>query len=156
MALDAFLKYSNSALESDFSKPAFDAHKAREAIIKRLEKAEEQFTATEPSRGRKMYKVNNSVVELTLPFKVGGEVTHFIPSEQFQNALNALKTSVRKGEVDDQLITLSPAANATRTVATGLDRKPRKPMSEEAKAQMAARRKATMERNGTAPGRKSA
>lgn len=103
MALKDFVSLADDKLHEVFSQKPHDAAKAREAMVKRLDKAYEQFQATEPVRGRKLFKIQNGVVELTLPFEVAGKNVFHLPSERFVDALKHLKTSITKGELDDEL-----------------------------------------------------
>ena len=103
MALKDFVALADDKLHEVFSRKPHDATKSREAMVKRLDKASEQFQATEPVRGRKLFKIQNSVVELTLPFEIDGKSTFHIPSERFADALTHLKESVTKGELDNEL-----------------------------------------------------
>lgn len=103
MALKDFLALADDSLSNAYHKAAFNIDKARADVVARLKKAEEQFMATEPTRGRKMFKVNNSVVELTLPFNVDGKNVIYIPSERFADALKKLSDAVSKGEVDKEI-----------------------------------------------------
>ena len=103
MALKDFIALADDKLHEAFNRKPHDATKARETMVKRLDKAHEQFHATEPARGRKLFKIQNGIVELSLPFEVSGKSTFHIPSERFADALKHLKTSVTKGELDDEL-----------------------------------------------------
>lgn len=103
MALKDFLALADDKLADTYHKAEFNVEKARDAVKARLDKAVEQFTATEPTRGRKMWSVNRNVVELTLPFAIGGKNVVYIPSERFADAVKALQDSISKGEVDSEL-----------------------------------------------------
>lgn len=103
MALKDFLSLADDNLKTAYHKAAFNIEKARADVVARLKKAEEQFMATEPTRGRKMFKVNNNVVELTLPFHVDGKNVLYIPSERFADALRKLSEAVGKGEADKEI-----------------------------------------------------
>lgn len=103
MALKDFLALADDKLADTYHKAAFNVEQARDSLVKKLDKAVEQFTATEPTKGRKMWSVNRNVVELTLPFHVGGKNVVYIPSERFADAVKALQDSINKGEVDKEI-----------------------------------------------------
>ncbi len=144
MALKDFMALADDKLHDIFSKKPHDSAKARAAMLKRLDKTHEQFTATEPVKGRKMFRIQNGIVEFTLPFEVSGKSAWLIPSERFADAITHLKDSITKGELDDALkgdgVTNAPAS------ANKTPRKPRGALSTEA---LEARRQ-KMKANGTA------
>lgn len=104
MSLKKFLALTDIKLADKFHETPPDTDKLRKAAVKKIDKAIEQFSATEPARGRKMFKANNAVVELQLPFAVELETLHYVPSERLLDALNELKAGVEAGEADDALI----------------------------------------------------
>lgn len=122
MALNDFIKLADDKLHEVFSRKPHDPSKARNAAIKRLDTTHNQFIATEPARGRKMFKIQNGVVELTLPWAVGGKSVFHIPSERFADAISHLKESISKGELDKELET----ANSSNQPATARSGQPRK------------------------------
>ncbi|SFP94502.1 hypothetical protein [Sphingomonas rubra] len=126
MALEDFLALADDSLKTAYHKASFNIEKARADVVTRLKKAEEQFMATEPARGRKMFKVNNNVVELTLPFNVDGKNVLYIPSERFVDAVKKLSDAVGKGEVDKEIEAGAPSepenkprARAPRATGSG-------------------------------------
>lgn len=103
MALKDFIALADDKLHEVFAKKAYDPRRERAAMVKRLDTAHAQFTADAPTRGRKMWKVNNGVVELTLPFAIGGKSVFHMPSERFADAIQHLKDAIGKGEADTEL-----------------------------------------------------
>lgn len=103
MALQDFIALADDKLHELFSRKAYDPQRDRAAMVKRLDNAHAQFTATEPTRGRKMWRLNNGVVELTLPFAIGGKSVFHIPTERFADAIEHLKHAIGKGEADAEL-----------------------------------------------------
>ena len=103
MALKDFIALADDKLPEVFAKKAYDPQRDRAAMVKRLDTAHAQFSATEPTRGRKMWKLNNGVVELTLPFPIGGKQVFHMPSERFADAIQHLKDAIGKGEADTEL-----------------------------------------------------
>lgn len=152
MALNDFLSLADPKLANKFAVKAFDPTKPRETLAKRLDTAKSQFLSTEPTRGRKMFKINNSVVELTLPIEIGGATTHYIPSERFPHAIDKLKASLEAGELDKQL---EFYANGIGAETGTVERKKRRPLTEEQKAAAQRKRAATMAERGIKPGRKA-
>lgn len=104
MALKEFLAFVDDKLEKVFSEKKPDPAKAREPAIKAVDLTLKQWGQTEPVRGRKYFKVNNSVVAFTPPFTIGGKTTVHLPSERFPDALKALRASIEAGELDDELV----------------------------------------------------
>lgn len=152
MALTDFLSLTDEKLATTFERKSFDHQKARDAFVARLDRAAEQFNAGGPQRGRKMFSVNNAVVKLTLPIAIEGRSEFLIPSERFADALRQLRDSASSGDLDKQL-EAHPGAIGKRGDMRRT-RKPRAPMSEEAKAAMNAKRRATMAARGIKPGRR--
>ena len=103
MALRDLLKLIDSKLSDTFNQKSFDPAKARAPLLKHIEVTKRQFASTEPVRGRKAFKVSNSVVEYRPPVPIEGHSTCYIPSERFDDFLNALKTTVEAGELDKAL-----------------------------------------------------
>lgn len=115
-------------LEETFNKKAYDPAKDREWVIARLESAKTQFASTEGGRGggRKMWKLANGVVAFSpirkdgMSLVVNGQTTVFIPSERFNDFLNAMIEAVQAGEFDKEL-----AADTTAGTTVKVARKPR-------------------------------
>ena len=124
MALKDFVALADDKLHEVFASKAYDPKRDREAMIKRLDTAHLQFGATEPTRGRKMWKLNNGVVELTLPFAISGKSVFHIPSERFADAIDHLKSAIGKGEADAELKAHGEGGGA-RASAPRAGRKPR-------------------------------
>ena len=120
MSLKSFLALVDDKLHEIFERKAPDAAKARAKALKTIESAKRSFTATEPTRGRKAYKINNDVVAFTPGYKVDGRSTMLIPSSRFADALSALEKAINGGELDDALI----AGGDIATSAGGVSRKP--------------------------------
>jgi len=100
--------FSDAKLKKEFEKKGPDpraAEKLRSRFTKSLDTALGQFLATEPTKGRKMWKAQNNVVEFSpvfngSPVSLDGETTLYIPSERFSDFVGALKQSVAAGELD--------------------------------------------------------
>jgi len=120
MALKDLLALADDKLHEVFSSKPHDPSKARAPILKGIDRTAKQFAQTEPVRGRKWFKVANSVVELTLPFSISGKSTFYIPSERFPDFLEKLKSSVEAGELDKEI-----EAGAGATPPQARERKPR-------------------------------
>ena len=103
MALKDFLSLADDKLHEVFAKKEHDPRKDRAAMIKRLDTAHGQFQSETPVKGRKMFRLANGVVELTLPFEIGGKSVFHIPTERFSDAIQHLKDAVGKGEADEHL-----------------------------------------------------
>lgn len=136
MALD-FLKLIDAKLADVFHKKAHDPSKARQRAIKSVDTSMKQFEENPVGRGRKKFKLNNSVVEFTPGFEMGSAgLTAYVPSERFADFLKGLKSSIQAGELDKELEAAESGDTGKRSDA-GRVRKPRGPLSEEA---LAARR----------------
>ena len=130
MALKDFIALADDKLHELFARKAYDPQRDRAALIKRLDGAHSQFTATEPTRGRKMWRVANGVVELTLPFAIGGQSVFHLPTERFADAIEHLKHAVGAGEADGELQahsesrtgTAGPAPKAPKSQSTSTAR----------------------------------
>lgn len=116
-------------LKAEFERQGPDpraAQRNRDRFIKSLDTAARQFGSTEPTKGKKMWKAANNVVEFSPksgngPVLLNGSETHYIPSERFPAFLEALKQSVSAGELDDAL-----EASAGAEGASSGEKKPRK------------------------------
>lgn len=148
MALKDFLALADDKLHELFSTKKPDPTKARASLVKRLDTAATQFGSPEPSRGKKMWSVNNNVVELTLPVAIGGKSTYFFPAERFPDAIKSLKDAVNAGEADADLLSDGSDTSAAAP-------KKRRPLTEEQKAEAQRKRAATMAERGIKPGRKA-
>lgn len=118
MSLKAFLTLTDNKLREAFLKPEYDPTKARAKVIASLDKAVEQFGRIEPTKGKKMWKVNNKVVELSLPFALNGDHSFTIPAERFPDAVKNLKAAINAGELDKELEegnTASPQTSVSQT-----------------------------------------
>ncbi|MBD8734922.1 hypothetical protein [Sphingomonas sp. CFBP 13706] len=140
MSLKAFLTLTDNKLREAFLKPEYDPTKARAKVIASLDKAVEQFGRIEPTKGKKMWKVNNKNIELTLPFAIDGEHVFYSPAERFPDLVKNLKAAINAGELDSQLEegnTASPQSSVTQVA--GGEKKQRAGWSpERRKAQEAA------------------
>jgi len=103
MALKDFLALADDKLHETFSRKAYDPAKDRAALVKRLDTADNQFKSATPTRGKKMFRLANGVVELNLPISIGGKSRFLIPSERFSDAIASLKTAIGAGEADKEL-----------------------------------------------------
>ena len=145
MALKDLLALADDKLHEVFSRKPHDPAKARNAFIKRIDTTENQFKSATPVRGRKIFKIANGVVQVTLPFEIAGKSTFHVPSERFSDWLGHLRDSVSKGELDKELET-PPATSTAPKVGTRADagrkRGPLSPEALEARRQkMAAKKK---------------
>ena len=122
MALKDFLSLADDKLHEVFAKKDYDPAKDRAAMIKRLDTAHTQFQSATPIKGRKMFKIANGVVELTLPFEIGGKSVFHLPTERFADAIQHLKDAVGQGEADGHL-----KSGATNVAAPRQARKPDAP-----------------------------
>ena len=135
MALKDFLSLVDATLKTNFEQKKPDPAKARNSVLKRLDKAAEQSAQTEPVRGRKMFSINNNVMALELPFAIDGETTFYAPSERGADLIKSLRAAVESGELDAAI-----AAGAEGSVETDKPKRgggKRGPLSDEA---LAARR----------------
>lgn len=103
MALKDFLSLHSDDLRETFARKEYDPTRDRAALVKRLDNADNAFKSATPTKGKKMFRIANGVVELTLPFAIGGRSTYHIPSERFSDAIQHLKDAVTGGEADDDL-----------------------------------------------------
>ena len=103
MALKDFLSLADDKLHEVFAKKAYDPQKDRERMVKRLDTANNQFQSATPTKGQKIWKIANGVVELTLPFFIGGKSVFHLPSERFSDAIKHLKEAVLAGDADEHL-----------------------------------------------------
>jgi len=101
MSLKDLLKLVDDKLEATFNQKPHDAARDRKKIIKGIDRTQTQFIATEPQRGRKWFTTKNSVVRFSPGFAIGGQDTHYVPSERFPDYLKNLRAAVEAGELDD-------------------------------------------------------
>jgi hypothetical protein len=118
MALKDFLKLNKPELREKFAAKPYDAERARGPIIKALDKASDQYASATPVKGRKMWKSNNGVIELTLPFEIEGETVATFEPDEFFDALKHLKEAVAGGELDDAIKAANEADPATAATST--------------------------------------
>lgn len=115
-------------LEETFNQKAYDPAKDRAWVVSRLDAAKTQFASTETTRGggKKMWKLSNGVVAFSpirkdgMSLVVNGQTTVFIPSERFNDFLNAMVEAVQAGEFDKEL-----SADTTAGTTVKVARKPR-------------------------------
>lgn len=112
MALKDILALVDDKLADVFHSTKPDPAKLRAPAIKRLDTAKTQFLATEPQRGRKIWRAKNNVVEVALPFALNGEATVYVPSERFPDFVDKLKAAVEAGELDAELVTAAEGGEA--------------------------------------------
>jgi hypothetical protein len=144
MALKDFLSLVDAKLKTNFEQKKPDPTKARGSVLKRLDKAAEQYAQTEPVRGRKMFTINNNVMALELPFAINGETTFYAPSERGGDLIKSLRAAVETGELDEAI-----AAGTEGSVTTDKPKRAggkRGPLSDEALA--ARRAKVAARKNG--------
>lgn len=115
MAIKDILALVDAKLKDVFEQTKPDPSKLRAPAIKRLDTAKTQFLATEPTRGRKIWRAKNNVVEVALPFALNGETTVYVPSERFPDFVDKLKAAVEAGELDAELVTAAEGGEAPAT-----------------------------------------
>lgn len=103
MALKDLLALADDKLHEIFERKPYNADRERKAMIKRIDKARDQHQSATPTKGKKIFKVQNGVAQITLPFEIAGKSTFHVPSERFIEWLDHLKDSVTKGELDKEL-----------------------------------------------------
>ena len=101
MTLKSLLGLVDDKLADVFHRKAHDPSKARNKVLRGIDRTHEQFHATEPARGKKWFSHKNEVVRFTPPFPVAGKSEHYVPSAQFPDYLGHLRTAVEAGELDD-------------------------------------------------------
>lgn len=142
MSLKDFISLTDKSLEKDFSTPAFDVNAAREKMLKIIDKVNEQFGSTEPTRGPKRWKVNRNIVELNLPVEIEGSSTFYIPAERFPDALKTIRKAIAAGEADamlDNVKSDEAGKNVRVKVAKMMgEKRERKGWSDERRAKQAA------------------
>lgn len=107
----SWAKLVDDKLEAEFNRKGPDpraGEKLRAKLLQSIETAKRQFQATEPAKGKKMFKVNNSVVAFSPTIggnalSLAGKTTLYMPSERFPDFLDALSTDVREGKLDELL-----------------------------------------------------
>jgi len=118
MALKDLLALVDPKLEAEFNRKAPDPEKARQRALKGIDTTSSQWASSTPTRGRKRYRVNNSVVEYAPGFAIGGSSTLYIPSERFADFLTKLKATISAGELDDALTAEEGQSSGTRGQTT--------------------------------------
>ena len=133
-------KLIDDKLEAEFNKKGPDpraAEKLRAKLLQSIETSKRQFASTEPAKGKKLFKINNSVVAFSPvvagnPVSLSGKTTLFVPSEHFPAFLDGLEADVKAGKLDDALEQSADIAAATGKPG----KRVRSPMSDEAKENM--------------------
>ena len=121
MSIKDLLSLADDKLHEVFSKKPHDPVKAREKVLAGIDRTKSQFGQTEPVKGRKWFRVNNNVVELTLPLEVGGKRTLYIPGERFDEFLTKFRASVHAGDLDKEIeasLANEPAPRASASSAS--------------------------------------
>ncbi len=103
MSIKDLLSLADDKLQELFHTKPHDPEKARKPIVAGIDRTKSQFASTEPVKGRKWFKIANGVVEVNLPFMLGGKSTHYVPSERFNDFLDKLKALVTKGDLDKEI-----------------------------------------------------
>jgi hypothetical protein len=110
MALkDTFANFfDNTGLAEVFSRPAYDAEKARKPLLKGIDNAKKQFESGQTKAPNRWWKVSNGVVALTVKvngdtFDINGVATNHMPQERFPEFLAKFKSAVEAGEFDEEL-----------------------------------------------------
>lgn len=103
MSLKSLLGLVDEKLADVFNRKVHDPSKARNKVLKGIDKTYEQFHATEPARGKKWFVHRNDVVRFSPPFVVAGKPEHYVPSAQFPDFLGHLRKAVEAGELDDAI-----------------------------------------------------
>ena len=100
MSLKSLLGLVDDKLADVFHRKAHDPSKARNKVLKGIDKTHEQFHAIEPARGKKWFSHKNDVVRFSPPFPVAGKTEHYVPRAQFPDFLGHLRSAVEAGELD--------------------------------------------------------
>lgn len=119
MALKDALALVDDKLQADFERKRPNVESIRTRVIKTLDKAKEQFASTEPTRGRKIWRENNGIVEFAPAFKVGGKSTLYLPAERFGGFLAKLRSAVEAGELDADITADGGVSGGTRKRSGG-------------------------------------
>lgn len=105
-----FTLIDNVGLAETFNIKPHDPAKARSPLLKGIESARKQFTAT-PRMSKapnRWWTVKNGVVALTVKiqgdtFDINGVATNHMPEERFVEFLGKFEDAVKAGEFDDEL-----------------------------------------------------
>lgn len=108
---DTFASFiDNTGLSEVFSRKEVDPSVARKPLLKGIDKAKEQFTATPrvTKAPNRWWQVKNGVVALTVKvngdtFDINGVATNHMPEERFVEFLDKFRAAVEAGEFDDEL-----------------------------------------------------
>lgn len=103
MSLKSLLGLVDDKLADVFHRKAHDPSKARNKVLKGIDKAHDQFHATKPAGGKKWFVHKNDVVRFSPPFAVAGKSEHYVPSAQFPDFLGHLRKAVEAGELDNAI-----------------------------------------------------
>jgi hypothetical protein len=119
--------FDNTGLAEVFSRPAWDAEKARKPLLKGIDAAKKQFESGQTKAPNRWWKVSNGVVALTVKvagdtFDINGVATNHMPEERFPEFLSKFRAAVEAGEFDDEL---KNHGNGDATVHIAKVRKPR-------------------------------
>lgn len=100
--------FDNTGLAEVFSRPAYDAEKARKPLLKGIDNAKKQFENGQTKAPNRWWKVSNGVVALTVKvngdtFDLNGVATNHMPEERFPEFLSKFRAAVEAGEFDDEI-----------------------------------------------------
>jgi hypothetical protein len=98
----------NLGLKDAFETQPRDATKARQPVLRGLDKTLDQFQNGKVKAPNKWWSANNNVVAFSpshngAPLLVNAQTTNFIPAERFADFLGAMKAAVEAGEFDDEI-----------------------------------------------------
>lgn len=130
MSLKNLLALVDDKLRDTFERKPFNHEAARNALKKRLQTAHDQFASATPTKGRKLFKIANGIVEFSSPVPIEGKATLYMPSERFPEFLGTLTQMISRGEFDKEL----EAGETTSTNKLGIERPKRKGWSPERRA----------------------
>jgi hypothetical protein len=100
--------FDNTGLAEVFSRPAYDAEKARKPLLKGIDNAKKQFENGQTKAPNRWWKVSNGVVALTVKvagetFDINGVATNHMPEERFPDFLAKFRAAVEAGEFDEEI-----------------------------------------------------
>lgn len=141
MALKDLLGFIDNKLRDTFAAKPFDRSAARKPLLRKINQTQKQFENGSTKAPGRWWKVSNDVVEFSPVLNghsltINGEATNYIPSASFPQFIQAFRDAVEAGELDDQLEAIEKGregGNQSATISMG---RPRRKMSEEAKAKM--------------------
>lgn len=111
MALKDLFGFLDNGLEGAFRGDPHDAERARDHVLRGIERTREDFAHNERVDGSRWIAVQNGVVAFTPtrpdggPIEINGVTTNFISVERFPDFLTHLADAVRAGEFDHALQT---------------------------------------------------